>query len=539
MVQDDARQHVFWMQRFLDPGVFPNDFTADYFQSVAPWGYAWLYRGGAALGIDPWIFNKILPVFIAGIATVLAFATVMALVPVPIAAFISTVFLNQALILRDDVVSATPVAFLYPCFLAFIYFAVQRFWLPCVFSIVLLGGFYPQGVLVAGGTLSLMGLSLLRWRKGRLILAGTRADYWLVGSGLVAAFLVLLPHALENSAYGPILTLAEARSMVTLSAQGWSDFFIDDPVEFWLFGQRTGLFPARWQTLDLKVQPQIWLTLAIPFLVMWPRTSRLAQQVRPRVAILLQIAIASVICYSLAYLMLFELHLPNRYTEHSFRLIAAIGSGVAVALIMERWRPVPKRRAGKWLALILLGIWAIAPLVEMQLSLASGSTQFEDSQGNYYRGKFPDLYAYLQSQPQTTVVASLDEEINNLPAFTNRSIFVGGKGYALPYHLGYYDEVKQRSLALITAQYSFDAAVVKDFLDTYAIDIWMVQPAMFTPEWVNQSQWLFQYSQDIDIPQLATAVAQPTVVERWADVCQTATLDSFVLIDTKCLQSQL
>ncbi|WP_199248376.1 hypothetical protein [[Phormidium] sp. ETS-05] len=38
VVQDDARQHVFWMQRFIDPELFPDDFITDYFQSVAPGG---------------------------------------------------------------------------------------------------------------------------------------------------------------------------------------------------------------------------------------------------------------------------------------------------------------------------------------------------------------------------------------------------------------------------------------------------------------------------------------------------------------------
>ena len=28
-VQDDARQHVFWMRRFLDTDLFPKDFKAD------------------------------------------------------------------------------------------------------------------------------------------------------------------------------------------------------------------------------------------------------------------------------------------------------------------------------------------------------------------------------------------------------------------------------------------------------------------------------------------------------------------------------
>jgi len=53
MVQDDARQHVFWMQRFLDPALFPRDLIADYFQSVAPAGYTAIYQMMAGVGINP------------------------------------------------------------------------------------------------------------------------------------------------------------------------------------------------------------------------------------------------------------------------------------------------------------------------------------------------------------------------------------------------------------------------------------------------------------------------------------------------------
>ena len=52
VVQDDVRQHVFWMQRFLDPELFPNDLIADYFASVAQPGYKVVYQLGAGTGIN-------------------------------------------------------------------------------------------------------------------------------------------------------------------------------------------------------------------------------------------------------------------------------------------------------------------------------------------------------------------------------------------------------------------------------------------------------------------------------------------------------
>ena len=53
VIQDDARVYLIWMQRFLDPELFPHDLMADYFQSVTPWGLGFLYRVMAVAGITP------------------------------------------------------------------------------------------------------------------------------------------------------------------------------------------------------------------------------------------------------------------------------------------------------------------------------------------------------------------------------------------------------------------------------------------------------------------------------------------------------
>jgi hypothetical protein len=51
-VQDDARQHVFWMRRFLNSELFANDLITDHFQSIAPLGYAFFYRSFVLSGIE-------------------------------------------------------------------------------------------------------------------------------------------------------------------------------------------------------------------------------------------------------------------------------------------------------------------------------------------------------------------------------------------------------------------------------------------------------------------------------------------------------
>ncbi|MEO0458513.1 MAG: hypothetical protein AAF152_18295, partial [Cyanobacteria bacterium P01_A01_bin.114] len=118
-LQDDARQHIFWMQRWLDPDLFPNDLIADYFQSLAPFGYETLYKTAAGLGIHPFLLSKLLPPILGIVATLYGFWLCMQLIPVPAVAFISTLLLNQSMWMWRDLGSGTPRAFAIPLLLAF------------------------------------------------------------------------------------------------------------------------------------------------------------------------------------------------------------------------------------------------------------------------------------------------------------------------------------------------------------------------------------------------------------------------------------
>src|SRR5262245_14716591 len=116
VVQDDARQHVFWMEQFRDPGLFPNDLIADYFRSVAPAGYTLFYRGAAALGISPLVFAKIVPLLLSALCAYFGYRLALVLFAQPFHAFFATAILISNLWLLDALSNATPRAFGYPLF---------------------------------------------------------------------------------------------------------------------------------------------------------------------------------------------------------------------------------------------------------------------------------------------------------------------------------------------------------------------------------------------------------------------------------------
>ena len=518
-MQDDARQHVFWMLRFADPRLFPNDLIADYFQTVAPTGYKILYQAVSALGINPLLFNKLLPLVLNIVTASYCFGVCLRLFPVPAAAFCSTLLLSQSLGLTDAVVSGTPKAFIYPLFLAFMYYLIgENLWL-CLSAIALLGLFYPQMVFIAVITLT---LRLFVWQEGRLRLAKPRHRlFWGVGVGV--AVLVLLPYALRTDEYGPVISTTQARSLPEFLPGGRSRFFYDDdPEKYWLRGRggvriTSILTPVTNATgLLLLVLPK--LTAQFP----------LVRQLR-RDWLLLQIVAASFMMFFAAHALLFKLHLPSRYTEHSLRIVISIAAGIVLVILIDgvfRW-------AGRYHLGWRTGI-ALASTAVISIALLFYPAFVEQFPITAYKvGTVPSLYEWLQKQPTDSLIASLTDESNNLPTFAQRSILVGGE-YAIPYHWGYYRQFRQRTLELITAQYTLDPQVLRSFIQKYGIDYWLIKPGDFTPDAIALNTWLMQYQ-----PAANRAIAHlergEPALARTVPQCTVFTVQDLVVLKASCI----
>ncbi|NJL82046.1 MAG: hypothetical protein HC890_01945 [Chloroflexaceae bacterium] len=217
LISDDGRQHIFWLQRYVDPRLFPQDLIADYFQTVAPAGYKFLYWLGAQLGLTPIFFSKLLPIILLTVTAAYCFEVCLGFFPVPAAAACASVLLSQGLAMTDAIFSATPKAFIYPLFLGFSYYLLRESLWGCSLAILLLGLFYPQMMLVAAGLLL---VQMLPWPKDRSRLIAHRPKLWLCGVGLGIAAAILLIYALTTTEFDPVVSVAQARRMPEFLAGG-------------------------------------------------------------------------------------------------------------------------------------------------------------------------------------------------------------------------------------------------------------------------------------------------------------------------------
>lgn len=618
IVQDDARQHVFWMQRFINPHHFQDDLIADYFQSIAPIGYAAIYRLGAWLGIDPHLLNKLLPFGLGLLITYFAYRVTLRLLPVPLAGFSAALLLNQSLWLKDDLVSGTSRAFAFPLFLMVLDGLLIRSPKLLWTALALQGLICPSYALVSAGLLVVRALSIWmarQWQQHMMqrdrarsasstsemspnqgsarvidvfnplfkplfrrslyqplpqsshqptreresaaapsilpmiqqrLYQESKRDLMLCGVGLIVIFVALLPVLFLGQDFGPTVSIEIAKTMPEFLEGGRTNIFDRDWLDYWLFARGTNLIPR-----SLLTPVTLILGLGLPIMLWKPMRRRLllASRVTTRIWILPQLVLASVGWFLLAHLALFKLHLPSRYTGHSFRIVIAIAAGIGATIVLakglECWQQLrlPSRSQPSQLSQpsqpmrlrSLLG--AITVVVISGLLIGYPLLVPEFPANSYHRGKAPELYRFLQQQPIETRIASLSETGDNIPTFAGRSILTG-KEYAVPYHLGYYQAFRERLLQTITAQYSPDAETIRRFLATYRVQFWLVDRAAFQVDYLDDS-WLKQYPEAVQpaVQNLRSGRALP--IQTALDRCGAVQGDTWVLLKADCLRSML
>jgi hypothetical protein len=526
IIQDDARQHVFWMMRFLDPELFPKDLIADYYQSVAPAGYVAVYRIMAFVGISPLVFNKLLPMLLSLVTTAYCFGVGLQLLPIPAMGFMAALMLNQNLWLQDDLGSGTARAFVYPIFMAFLYYLLRRSLLPCLVTIALAGLIYPQFVFIVCGVLI---LRLVKW-EGRLRWSGDRQNYLFCGIGLVVAFAVMLPYALEISQYDPVVTLAEAKTMPEFAERGRNEFFYEDTWKFWIGGGRTGAL--AW-VMPLGMAG----VLLLPILLRLPRYFPLVNRVK-NVGILWQVGFVSAFLFFAAHAVLFKLYLPSRYAQSSWQVISALAGalfGLVVLDAIYRWiqNAAIQVRSGL----------AIATTTLMVVLLIGSPHLYHFPNSSFIIGNAPTVYRFFAEQPKNILVASISTEADRIPSFSQRSILTA-REYSIPYHMGYYNQMRQRTLDLIKASYSPNLSEVQEFIRQYGIDFWLLDRDFMTStraqnnsDQIKVTRWLQQFQPLVRQVNRQLSQGTTPAVTTLIDRCAVLKTRKLNILDAQCILS--
>lgn len=511
VIQDDARQHVFWMQQYVEPNLFVGWGVADYFRSVAPPGYAGLYRAFAYLGVHPLLLAKLIPLFLSLATAVACFLLVRRATGLPSSGFAVAFVLVQNLWLLDALSNATPRAFLYPLFLGGLWALDRRSVAGSAFTAALLALFYPALLFVFLGTTLLLAVS--RGGAYRLIAA----------AGVGAGFAAILPFALSSHVYGPILSGAAAARLPELQAGGRSAFFDPDPLRFWLCGERSGLLPIEWCEAGRRLPagaPVLVVPIALILLV--------AHELRRRRSVWRPVVTASIGLFLAAHALLFRLHLPNRYTQHTLRILFAVAAGGLIV----RGFIFASARAERGGPLLRTATVAVALCVAALMLVAPFATRSVAWHG-YVTGRHSALYDFLRQRPPDTLVASIDREADNLPSFAQRPVLVA-REYAIPFHIGYYAPFRRRAVALVTAQYSDDPRAVHAFISGFHVDYWLLHDDAFSVRYLRDA-WRRGLTPAVDRARALLRAGRAPFLARVRGACTVLEDGDLSLLDAECI----
>lgn len=507
VAQDDAREYVFWMQQFIDSELLPNDLIANYFKSITPFGFAAVYKLMASLGINPLLLSKILPIILGLIVTIYCFWLCLEIFPIPTAGFISTLLLNQSLWFKTDLVSATPKSFVYPLLLAFLYYLLRESWLIICLIIILEGLFYPPLLLIC------LGILLIR----------LRSNYFLLAAILGLGFLVMLPYAIASSEFGPVVTASQAKMMPEFWREGRHPFFDNNPGKFWLIGQHSGILPPL-------MPPLIWIGLLLPVVLRHSSRFPLVNLIKNKITILPQIVIVSLTLFFAAHTFLLKLFFPTRYTIHTLRIVMAIATGITLTIMLDKFFLAEQQKHRLW-RLALTTTLVIALLLYPNFSGRFPTTDYRQSGESA-------LYQFLQQQPKDSLIATLSDEADNIPTFAQRSILVG-REYALPFHLGYYSQIRQRTTDLIRAQYSQELTAVKELISKYGVNFWLLESTAFKPEYLTEKTWLKSFQPAFTEALSSLKRENTPALARLAKQCSVLETERFTLLKADCIMNSL
>jgi hypothetical protein len=455
---------------------------------------------------------------------------------VPAAGFLVSWTLSENAWLMDNIASATPRAFLYPLFAAFLFYLLKRSGWGVAITVLLLGLTYPQMALIAG---ALAGLSLFAFQNGVPRLTGDHGNARVATFGVAAAIVVLAPYAMQGAIYGPTIGPAAARGLAEFWVGERAAFFDPDPWRYWTCGERSGLLPLEWCQLrdqdwagiPATIAPLAFLVLilALPVVLHARAAGPVAARIGPGITILPRLLLVSVVLFAAAHVVLFQLHLPNRYSQHGIRFAFDIAFGMCLYLLVLKamdwargsdWGP---RAAGRAVVGLVGALVVAMPAVAAQVG-----------ERLYVTGHHPALYAHLGVAPKNTVVATLEDEGNNLPAFTRRSVLFA-REFAIPYQTGFYAAFRERGRRTAAAQYAPDPAVLARFLDDFGVDYWLVDRRAFDRSHVATAWWARQFPAAHD----AAMDDEPSVLATLVPFCVTLFDPPLVLLDAKCLRARL
>jgi hypothetical protein len=516
---DDARRYLFWMERWNDHLLFRDDYIADFYQAVSPPGFKGLYWLANAAGISAHSFHFVVPFIVLLVAAVATWRLSLAIGSPQWIATLATAIVCAA-VLAGDHAYGTPRAAPWAYLPLFLQGLVEERPPAVTLAIVVAALFYPVLLPVIGGTLVLTTLSASRQVSS--CWATWVQKTWPAQLNLALVGVCILIYAL-STAHGSNFSFAEARTVSSLNPGGRNAFFpvAGSPLyEFWICNHRSGLLPGEWchnKLYTALLMVPTALALAYGCYVFFYGAKDAVGRLVLSIAAL---AVVAVLCWATAHVLLFHAYLPNRYTEFVLQLLPGPSLLVAIQLLGINLGTRDSFRSSL-MSLIALVIGAVLVASVKPWGFVGTS--------------HPGLHAYLQSLRPQPLVASLESEADNIPAFGQSRILLSYE-FLYAYNRDFYKASEERAKALVEALLSADPTPFERLSVRYGVTHLLISEKALASHAKIARGWLSQ-----NFPNVAVLAGDKSGKEResltmrLSQECTSFRSRHLILLDVQCM----
>jgi hypothetical protein len=456
---DDVRQQVFWMQKWSEPGLYPNDPFSKYAELYVPYGVKAVYRLAAPL-IDPVYFSKVLTGILFVLLGVCLWAVGCTLGGRGLGWAVASVYWLMPSFLHN-LSGGLSRSFASPMLALFMLCWLRRSARGMAVTLALEALFIPYICILSTGACLLAAVAG-RWRKALAPPFPATAVH-LLWIGLVAGLVWFMGRQFDAAGFGPLVSRADMAGRPEFGEFGRFEIYPQPGLFFdavYYPFERIGLF------LDVGLKTGIASLVALAGLaaycgrkVDWRGLARRGAPFFPLMA-------ASLGLYALARVCILKLFVPDRYLSYTLYMVYCLLWAACFHAGFARALRSPKKAA----AVVLLAAALSFPrLHDLELYDYSGDAA---------------LYKAAWETPKDALFAGYPYLMDNLLTFGKRKVFVSYK-LAHPWSKGWWEFIRPRLESLFRAYYATDPEAVRAFCRENHIDFLVVDPADFKPGFLN------------------------------------------------------
>ncbi len=351
-------------------------------------------------------------------------------------------------------------SFAFPLLIAFLYYFIKKDILKLSIILLLEAMLYPPVFLIS---LFTFGFSLIDLKDKRIRFDINRNRLFFIFAAL-AVISILAPMLFINYGIKERITFKEA----ILSPEfydGGRFLVFRGPIPF------TSDFDSIIHTLTNLYNPRIYrpfhqngvfilyLTSFIFMVAYRKKIFKLPKEIY-------FLLISSLVLQSLAFLLLFKLHMPVRYVHFSIPLVLMVIFANGMYFLSEKKKTKPF-----FAVMLLLLIIFYIPKVNPVLM------HCEDA----------DIYEYIKTLPKESLIAGHPNDMDCIALYGQRKPFIMSE-LNQPFYTDYYKIIKQRNYDFFSAYYSSSKNAVKEFCNKNEITHLVVNKWHFDQEFLTRDR---------------------------------------------------